>query len=293
MNRWIMISGIFSFLLMACEGRPTPPAAIKGLVIATIGEQQIVDRDLQDIVRVIKERTPLKPETHPQKKELLDQLINIELLYQAALEQKFQDRIEFKTKLADVYIEDLMRQARESLTERDIKNEYVRDASEYDQVSTKHVFFALPEGRNTSEKDRESKLQLANRILEEVRHSPDQFSNLAREHSNDRNSRQGGELGFFTRKQMDKAVGEAAFSLKKVGDISTVVRSDFGYHLLQLTGDRRGLDFHKESIRTLLIQKKMKAIVADEIKNLRQAKKIQIFEENLSKLSPLPEVIKQ
>ena len=80
--------------------------------------------------------------------------------------------------------------------------------------------------------------------------------------------------------------------IAKIGDISPVVRSDFGYHLLLLTGDQRGLDFHKEAIRTLLIQKRMKAIVDNEIAKLRKKRKIQIYEDNLSKLSPLPDVIK-
>jgi len=292
MNRWTFSLGVFFILISACEKRPVAPAAPNGLVIASIDGRNILDQDLMKVVELIKDRTPVKPDTHPQKKELLDQLINIELLYQAAIGKNFQERVEFKTKLADVYIEDLMRRARESLTDKDIKDEYLRHPEEYDQVSAKHIFFALPEGRKTPDQEREAKLQLANRVREEARQSPDQFSNLVRQHTNDRNARQGGELGFFTRKQMDKAVGEAAFALKKVGDISPVVRSDFGYHLLQLTGDQRGLDFHKEAIRTLLIQKRMKTIVADEISQLRKNKKIKIYEDNLSKLSPLPEVVK-
>jgi len=291
MNRWIASLGIFLFFISGCEKRPVAPAATQGMVIATINDHQIIDKDFLIIMDLIKERTPIKPETHPQKKELLDQLINIELLYEEALQKKFQDRLEFKIKLADVYIEDLMRQARETLKDQDIKDEYRRHPEEYDQVSAKHIFFSLPEGRSAPEKVREDKLQLANRVLEEVRRSPDQFSILVRQHTEDRNSRQGGELGFFTRKQMDKSVADAAFALKKIGDISTVVRSSYGYHLLQLTGDQRGFDLHKEAIRTLLTQKRMKSIIKDELAKLRKNKKIQIYEENLAKLSPLPGVI--
>jgi peptidyl-prolyl cis-trans isomerase SurA len=63
------------------------------------------------------------------------------------------------------------------------------------------------------------------------------FAELAKEYSEDPGSREhGGDLGFFSMRRMVKPFAEAAFSLKKVGDISGIVRSPYGYHIIKLTG---------------------------------------------------------
>lgn len=62
------------------------------------------------------------------------------------------------------------------------------------------------------------------------------FASLAAEYSTDtNNAKNGGELGYFERGVMDEAFENAAFSMK-VGDISEPVKSQFGYHIIKVTG---------------------------------------------------------
>jgi len=62
------------------------------------------------------------------------------------------------------------------------------------------------------------------------------FASLAKTHSSDTFSAEnGGDLDWFARGIMDPAFEDAAFGLAKVGDISSVVKSDFGYHIIMLT----------------------------------------------------------
>lgn len=77
------------------------------------------------------------------------------------------------------------------------------------------------------------------------------FADLAQERSIGPTSEQGGDLGWFSQGKMVPAFDEAVFSLEEVGDISDVVQSDFGYHVIKLTGKRDG----EEHARELLEQR--------------------------------------
>lgn len=73
-------------------------------------------------------------------------------------------------------------------------------------------------------------------ILKQAR-SGDDFAALARKHSQDGSAQAGGDLGYFEREAMVPAFSQAAFSLKP-GEISDVVTTEFGYHIVKLT-DRK------------------------------------------------------
>ncbi|MEY3125756.1 MAG: hypothetical protein RLZZ573_2276, partial [Pseudomonadota bacterium] len=72
-------------------------------------------------------------------------------------------------------------------------------------------------------------------LLDQVRKAPDSFAETARKNSQDSGSAvNGGDLDFFARGAMVKPFEDAAFAMKK-GDISEVVESDFGFHIIRLT----------------------------------------------------------
>lgn len=81
---------------------------------------------------------------------------------------------------------------------------------------------------------REKAKEKAQQILAEVRRAPSSFSDLARKNSQDEGSaKQGGKLDFVSRGAMVKPFEDAMFAMKK-GDISDLVESDFGYHIIRL-----------------------------------------------------------
>ncbi|MFH0264867.1 peptidylprolyl isomerase [Vibrio rumoiensis] len=84
-------------------------------------------------------------------------------------------------------------------------------------------------------KDDEAK---AEKLLAKLKAGAD-FATVAKENSEDVGSaKQGGDLGWMEKGVMDPAFEEAAFALKAKGDISEVVKSDFGYHIIQLEDDK-------------------------------------------------------
>ncbi|MEM0201389.1 MAG: peptidylprolyl isomerase [Candidatus Micrarchaeaceae archaeon] len=75
------------------------------------------------------------------------------------------------------------------------------------------------------------KQSLALEILEKLKKG-DSFSKLAEQYSLDGSRKRGGDLGFFTRGVMVKPFEEEAFKLK-VGEISGLVKTQFGYHIIK------------------------------------------------------------
>ncbi|HCX32157.1 MAG TPA: peptidylprolyl isomerase [Rhodocyclaceae bacterium] len=89
----------------------------------------------------------------------------------------------------------------------------------------------------------------AEEILKQVRARPDAFASLARSRSQDQGSAaSGGDLGFFARGAMVKPFEDAVFSLKE-GETSGLVQSDFGFHIIRLTGIQGGGGKKFEEVR--------------------------------------------
>jgi len=81
-----------------------------------------------------------------------------------------------------------------------------------------------------------SKEQEANNLLNQI-NSGVNFEKLAKKHSQCPSGKKGGDLGFFGRGQMVPAFENAAFSMKP-GQVSQPIQTQFGYHLIKVTGSR-------------------------------------------------------
>jgi len=102
-----------------------------------------------------------------------------------------------------------------------------------EQVSAAHVLIKVD--KDASEATRAEKRKLAEKILDQAK-AGDDFAKLARKYSDDTGSAaKGGALGYFTRGTMVPSFEQAAFNLKP-GQISDLVESPFGLHIIKADG---------------------------------------------------------
>ena len=122
------------------------------------------------------------------------------------------------------------------LNESDLKTYYEQNAqrlSGAEERRASHILLNAPKSAPAAE--REAAKAKATQLLAAVRKAPETFADLARKNSQDTGSAaKGGDLDFFARGAMVKAFEDAAFALKK-GEISELVESDFGFHIIRLT----------------------------------------------------------
>jgi peptidyl-prolyl cis-trans isomerase D len=94
----------------------------------------------------------------------------------------------------------------------------------------------------------------AEKVLAEVKKSPGRFADLAKQHSQDPGSASaGGDLGAFTRDRMVKPFADAVWSMK-VGEISGLVESQFGFHIIRLDGVIQGAKLGFEVAKADIVQ---------------------------------------
>ena len=156
-------------------------------------------------------------------------------------------------------------EARIVVSDADIKAYYDQNLARYktdEQRRASHILIAA--GKDAPAADKAAAKAKAEKILAQLRKSPNDFAKLAKENSQDPGSAErGGDLDFFGKGMMVKPFEEAAYSLKE-GEISDVVQSDFGFHIIRLTALKAA------TTRPL---SEVKANITDEIRRQQVGKK--------------------
>lgn len=123
------------------------------------------------------------------------------------------------------------------------------------QIDVSHILFSVP--ANASKEQKEAVKAKAQKILTEVRANPAKFAELAKQYSADTvSAAKGGDLGYFGKGVMVKPFENVAFSMKP-GQISDLVETQYGYHILKLN-NIKGVDnaaIRQEAIATLKKQR--------------------------------------
>ena len=256
------------------------------------------------------------------KEMILDQMIYTEVIYEAAKKENLlpteeevnksieefntsiKDNDAYKKQLKELGIDDnfLKYQFERNLASDNYKEKFNKDNSvtndemkKYydenkddfyiDQVEASHILIKTidDEDKKLSDEKKAEAKKKAEEVLAKAKAGED-FSELAKEYSQDTvSAKNGGDLGFFKKGEMVKPFEEAAFSMK-VGEISDLVESDFGYHIIKVTDkeDRqKTFDEVKETIRKTLQDEKCDA----QVEKLKEEAKVEKNEEILEKVN--------
>lgn len=222
-------------------------------VLAVVNGKEITQVDFDNtILRFPQERRAFL-QTEQGKKQLLEQIISFELIYNYAKDEDMEDESEFivqfeamkKELLTQYVISKAFSEVNVSDSEaEDYYNVNKERFKTQESVSAKHILV------DTDKKAAE----VAKAINDGMT-----FENAAKEYSSCPSSEQGGELGTFTRGQMVPEFEEAAFSLP-IGVVSEPVKTQFGYHLIKVEkkNESKVSPFGevKESIKNELLQKR-------------------------------------
>ncbi len=123
-------------------------------------------------------------------------------------------------------------------SDADLKKYYDDNIAHYrtvGEVRASHILISAPKDASAADKDKAK--QKAQEILTQIKAHPDQFAQLAQQDSQDPGSAsKGGDLGYFSPGMIagGKAFDDAVFKMKK-DEISDLIQSDFGYHIVKVT----------------------------------------------------------
>jgi len=153
------------------------------------------------------------------------------------------------------------------ISDEEVKQYFEENKGQFEgsqQRRAKHILF-LTDSDMTEVELNEAK-KLAESIREKVINSPKEFDDLAKEYSKDTESaKKGGDLGFFARGMMVKEFDETVFDMK-IGDVSPLVKTQFGFHIIKLTeikGEEVSFDTVKAQIKGEILYSKAQKIYAE------------------------------
>lgn len=296
-----------------------PPSAPPQEVAAQVNGKPITYQEL-NYAFLARTKVPFEgvqdnPQAQQARKEILEEMINEELLAQQAERQKlavapeavdqqvkniqarFPSEEAFKQALSSsgLTAERLKTQIKKGLLRQQIVNKEVVDKisispkeletffndhqDDYvqeEEVHARHILIVVVP--DASPEDDQKAKDRAKAVLAKARKGAN-FATLAAQHSEGPTKDGGGDLGYFGRGRMAKPFEDAAFKLK-VGEISDLVRSQFGYHIIRVEGrkEAKRLSFAeaKDQVKEDLTKEKTIARYDEYIKGLRQKAKVTI-----------------
>jgi peptidyl-prolyl cis-trans isomerase C len=287
-------------------------------VLARVNGQDVMKTDFDMLVRNMElSQGPIPAERRDEiLRSALDQLVAYTLLQQEAkarnltvsdaevnerlkaMQGQFPTEEEFKKALASrsMTVERLRDDARvdmvitrlmdsevasaEPATDADCQEFYEKNPDKFKRGEAVRASHILIMANETADEATRKKARAQIDAVHKRARAGEDFAKLAQAHSQDGSAAQGGDLNFFERGRMVPPFEEAAFALKP-GEISDVVTTQFGYHVIKVTERREAsavpLDEVRDRVREFLTNQKKQQRADAFIASLKQKSKIEVL----------------
>jgi peptidyl-prolyl cis-trans isomerase C len=224
--------------------KPQPPVD-PNKVIANQGDITVTAGEFNAAVSTLPPQYAAALADPSLKKRIADQIIQIKLIAGEAKKRGLQDKPQVKQQLEmqtdEVLANALAREVQGDENEKDDRAYFDANKSNFDNVKARHILIRTPgspvpvEPGKKELTDAEAKAK-ADQIEQRLAKGED-FAAIAKSESDDKGSGlKGGDLGTFAPWKMDATFSKAALGLQK-NQVSPPVKTQFGYHIIQLLDD--------------------------------------------------------
>jgi peptidyl-prolyl cis-trans isomerase C len=250
-------------------------------------KRQVLDNMIKkELINQAARKAEIKIDTDEVEKQLAEikdrfssekafaELLEKQGMTQEQLKKEIQDSLVFKTYFQQEFMGNI------EIDEKKKKAYYEENQEKFRQperVKASHILVKVsPDADETAKNKAREKIE----AIEKKVKAGEDFAKLAEENSEGPSSQNGGDLGFFQRGQMVKSFEEAAFSLK-AGEVSQIVETQFGYHLIKVAEkEPEHLVSYEQAaakIEEFLMQNRLQEMVQEKLEQLEEKADIKIY----------------
>jgi peptidyl-prolyl cis-trans isomerase C len=251
-------------------------------VIATYAGKRFTTEDFRREVERLPPRSRAQLTTPERKRQFVDNFILNDLLSEQGRTKGYDRDPEIVRQIDDLrqrlVVQRVMRDYQEApvLSDEEVKTYYDQNQRLFSgaQIHAAHILV----------KDE----TLAKELRAQLDAAPDKFEELAKTNSVDTaTAARGGDLGFFGQGRMVAEFERTAFALEKPGDLSAVVQTPFGYHIIKLLerkdGPAKPFDDVKDRIRVAMVNQRRQEVVTQRFDKVKADAKVEVHEDVLEK----------
>lgn len=256
-----------SFQQGAQQGQP-PSNVIESFIAQHVMAGEAEERGLEPDEEAVQQQLDQLRQNFPDE-ETLNEILEQQGMTMEEVEEEMRSMMRMQT------LQEEMLASADEISDEEVED-YLDEQS--DQISAQHILFRVDE--DAPEEEREEVRDRAEAVLDSARTGEVDFAELAERHGEDGTAEQGGDLGFFSRGRMVPAFEEAAFALADSGDVTEeLVETQFGYHIIRLTGRRTDESVDPEQARAMLQQQRQQEVVMEEVERLMREATVRVNED--------------